>query len=113
MARRAWSRSRSTLQSPSPTPIIGQPSSPPRPAAATANGSAVTVTAAHTPDTVSASTALTTTYFGATVTVKNTGAKTAKNVVVTDTPPSGSSAVSASSTVGACTLGANVTCSVG
>jgi uncharacterized repeat protein (TIGR01451 family) len=83
------------------------------PAAASATGSAVTVTVAHTPDSVSASTALTTAYFGSTVTVKNAGTKTAKNVVVTDTPPSGSTPVSVSSTVGACTLGANVTCSLG
>jgi uncharacterized repeat protein (TIGR01451 family) len=82
-------------------------------ASATGSASAVKVTVTHAPDTVSASTPLTTTYFSSTVTVQNTGTKTAKNVVVVDSSPAGSSAVSASSTAGSCTVGVNVTCALG
>jgi uncharacterized repeat protein (TIGR01451 family) len=66
----------------------------------------------HAPGSVSASTPLTTAYFSSTVTVKNVAKKSIKHIVVIDTPPLGSTAVSASSTVGSCVLGATVKCDV-
>jgi uncharacterized repeat protein (TIGR01451 family) len=86
------------------------------PAAASAHGSpgpTLSVTVAHTPSTVSASTPLMTAYFSSTVTVKNTGKKTVKGVDLADAPPAGSTPVSATPSQGTCTLGAEVKCDLG
>lgn len=73
----------------------------------------LTLAVSHAPSSVSASTPLTTTYFSSTVTVTNVAKKEIKHIVVVDTPPSGSAAVSASSTVGSCVVGAPVKCDIG
>jgi uncharacterized repeat protein (TIGR01451 family) len=85
----------------------------PATASATGSGPSLGVTVTHTPDTVSASTPLMTTYFRASVTVKNTSAKAAKNVKVVDKPPAGATGVSATPSQGSCTLGAEVKCELG
>lgn len=87
------------------------------PAAASAGGPppppSVTVSVAHAPDVVSASTPLTRAYIASTVIIANTGRKDAKKVAVNDTPPAGATAVSATASSGTCAVGAEVKCQIG